>query len=248
VSRERRFFVDDIDATSIALDLGESHHLVHVLRLREGAEVSVFDGKGRAALARVLEIDGDSVKLQPVSPEPSRESSLALAVAIAPPKGDRMSLVVQKLTELGAVRIVPLVTDRGEVSRDRCTRSLERWRRVALEACKQCGRSFVPGIETPRDLSEISAIDDDSFTAFDRVLMAEPGAGPLPPIPSPERLLVLVGPEGGWSEPERALADARGLTRFGLGPRTLRTETAAIAAASVLQFLFGDWKVSAVRG
>lgn len=235
MSRARRFFADDVDAPTIVLAADEAHHLIRVLRLREGSDVVVFDGKGRAARARVEEIDGESVTLRTLRPEPARESSLDLTVAVAPPKGDRMSLVVQKLTELGALHIVPLVTERGELDRDRCRGNLRRWRRVALEACKQCGRSLVPEVEMPQDLTEIAD------RPAGRVLMAEPGADPLPAVSASWRLLVLVGPEGGWSESERSFADTRGLTRFALGPRTLRTETAAIAATSVLQFLAGDF-------
>ncbi len=235
MSRDRRFFAADVDAPEIELDPEEAHHLIRVLRLREGAEVVVFDGKGRAARARVREVAGDSVKLETLSAEPTRESPLSLSMAVAPPKGDRMSLVVQKLTELGIFHIVPLLTERGEVNPDRCRRNLERWRKVALEACKQCGRSLVPTIEPPRAFSDVAAPSSSP-----RLLMADPEAGPLAPVSSARPLLLLVGPEGGWSESERSVARDRGLSRFGLGPRTLRTETAAIAAASVLQFLAGD--------
>lgn len=238
MSRERHFFVADLDAPKIVLGPDEAHHLVRVLRLREGAEVFLFDGRGRAARARVLGLEGDSVTLGAVSPEPSRESFLSLAIGVAPPKGDRMSLIVQKLTELGVVRVVPLVTERGELDRERCQRNMERWRRVALEACKQCGRSLVPEILTPQAIEEVADLP------VDRTFIAEPGAEPLTAIPETSgELLVLIGPEGGWSEKERAVALAHGLTRFGLGPRTLRTETVAIAAASVLQFLAGDLKI-----
>jgi 16S rRNA (uracil1498-N3)-methyltransferase len=234
MSRERRFFAADVERPTITLDPHETHHLVRVLRLRVGAEVSVFDGKGRAARARVVALEDDSVELETLSPEPARESSLSLSFAVAPPKGDRMALVVQKLTELGVLRIVPLVTVRGEVDRDQCLRNVERWQRVALESCKQCGRSLVPAIDPPADLAEVAARSQG------RLLVADPGSAPLPARESAEGLLVLVGPEGGWSSDERSFAEARGLTRFALGPRTLRTETAAIAAASVLQFLDGD--------
>jgi 16S rRNA (uracil1498-N3)-methyltransferase len=199
-----------------------------VLRLREGAEVSLFDGEGRAARAEVARISGREVELRVIDPEPSRESPLALTIAVAPPRGDRMSFLVEKLTELGVSRIVPLQTERG-----RSSESVERWRRVAMEACKQSGRSLAPACEEPRSVA--SVLDEPGA-----VLVAHPGAPPLATGSGIERVLVLVGPEGGWSEKELASARTRGAAFFGLGPRTLRTETAAIAVATLLEYRSGD--------
>jgi 16S rRNA (uracil1498-N3)-methyltransferase len=234
VSRERRFFAPDLGGETVVLAPEEAHHLVEVLRLAEGAEVVLFDGKGGAARAVVLEV-APSVTLRLLGREPARESTLALALALAPPKGDRMTFIVQKLTELGVRRIVPLVTERGEVDEGDCRRRLPRWRRVALESCKQCGRSRIPELEPPLRLEEV--LRGHSGPSF----MAQPGGSPLrSAIPRGSPILVLVGPEGGWSEGELDLAAAHGAASLGLGPRTLRTETAAIVAAALVQFLGGD--------
>jgi 16S rRNA (uracil1498-N3)-methyltransferase len=227
MSRERRFHVARVDLDRVMLSPEQSHHLVRVLRLTTGAEVSVFDGKGGSARAHVERIEGKEVELRILGPEDSRESPLSLTLAVAPPKGDRMSFLVEKLTELGVSRLIPLETARG-----RSRSSLDRWRRISLEACKQSGRSRALEIEAPRAVA--SVLEEPGV-----LRMAHPGAAPLV-VPAAERLVVLVGPEGGWSEEEIALARSRGAEIFGLGPRTLRTETAAVAAATILQHLVGD--------
>jgi 16S rRNA (uracil1498-N3)-methyltransferase len=227
MSRERRFHVPDLDSPTVTLDSEEAHHLIHVLRLREGAEVSLFDARGRAAKGRVLRIAVDLAQVEVLGPEPSRESPLQVTIAVAPPKGDRASFLVEKLTELGVARIIPLETERG-----RSGGNLERWRRIALEACKQSGRGRVPTIEPQRSVATV--LEDPG-----RILAAHPGAPPLSLRESTD-VVVLVGPEGGWSETELAHIASRGATLFGLGPRTLRTETAAVAAATLLQYLLAD--------
>lgn len=228
MSRERRFHVSSLESETVRLSSEEAHHLVEVLRLHEGADVSLFDGKGSAARAKVHRIAGGEVELSILGPEPSRESPLSLTLAVAPPKGDRMSLLIQKLTELGVARVIPLETERS-----RSRGSLERWPRIALESCKQSGRSRVPEIVPPRRFEEV--LDEGGS-----LMAAHPGAPPLSRLPAGSPIVALVGPEGGWSEDELARAASRGVTLFGLGPRTLRTETAAIAVATLFQFLAGD--------
>jgi 16S rRNA (uracil1498-N3)-methyltransferase len=227
MSRERRFHVPDLDAPTVTLDSDEAHHLIHVLRLREGAEVSLFDARGRAAKGRVLRIAGDEARVEVLGPEPTRESPLQLTIAVAPPKGDRASFLVEKLTELGVVRIVPLETERG-----RHRVNLERWRRIVLEACKQSGRSRAPVVEPPASLT--SLLEEPG-----QLLAAHPDSPPLA-FAAAENVIVLIGPEGGWSQKELTLLASREVTLFGLGPRTIRTETAAIAAATLLQYLAAD--------
>lgn len=230
MSRERRFFVADIDASPLALSPDEAHHLLHVLRLREGADVVVFDGRGRAARAKVLDIIEDSVTLEPLEDVSPQESPLDLTVAVAVPKGDTMSLIVQKLTELGVHAVQPLLSDNGEMSSAAVTKRCDRWKRVALEAAKQCGRSRLPRIEPPATFDAV---------ARNGALVLTPGAPPLT-ASLDERTAVLIGPEGGWSIDELEIARDRKLPVFGLGPRTLRTETATIAAATLLQWRAGD--------
>ena len=232
MGRERRFFVPNLGASRVELVDEEAHHLSHVLRLVKGDTVALFDGKGHAASATVARIDGDVVELEVGDSLPTNESKLALTLALAVPKGDTMSLIVQKLTELGVATIQPLVSDNSEMPADAVTKRINRWQRVVLEAAKQCGRSRLPVIETPKPFAALARPGASVLT---------PGA---PPLASSEKLsaspVVLVGPEGGWSQPELQLAQERSLTVFGLGPRTMRTETAAIAAATLMQWLAGD--------
>jgi 16S rRNA (uracil1498-N3)-methyltransferase len=232
MARERRFLVADLHAgRRVELTPDEAHHLLHVLRLHEGDTVALFDGMGRAARASVARISGVTVELDVGSPLPANESSLEITLAVAVPKGDTMSLIVQKLTELGVTKIQPLVSDNSEMPPDAIVKRISRWQRVALQAAKQCGRSRLPSIEPPKSFGELACRD---------ALVLTPGAPPLnEPVSSPT---VLVGPEGGWSEAELHVSDERDLSVFGLGPRTLRTETAAIAATTLLQWLGGDFR------
>jgi len=227
MSRERRFHVSSLDSETVELSPEQAHHLLDVLRLREGAEVALFDGNGGAARAKVQRIAGREVELRLLGPEPSRESPLSLTLAVSPPRGDRMSFLIEKLTELGVARVIPLETERG-----RAAGNLERCRRVALEACKQSGRSRAPAIESPRSMA--SVLEEPG-----PVVVAHPGA-PRLAVGAVDKIVALVGPEGGWSENELSLAAARGVTLIGLGPRTLRTETAALTIATLLQYLAGD--------
>ena len=235
--RERRFFVQRLDTANLELDEKESHHAVHVLRLRPGDEVSLFDGRGRANRGHVVETGGERVTIEVGAALRSNESPLRLSVAVAVPKGDTMSLVVQKLTELGVSRIRPLVAERSESTRAAIDARLKRWQRVALEAAKQCGRSAIPELSAPLSLEEL--LDSEVPHA---VWIAHLDAPPL----TPERIgedrtpTLIVGPEGGWSAHEIELTSVSSVERFSLGPRTLRVETAAIAAASLFQWLAGD--------
>ncbi len=233
VSRERRFLVDNLNAPSVVLTSDEAHHLIHVLRLSTGDEVALFDGRGTAKSARVTSIHTNNVELELGDPLPTHESPIALTLAVAVPKGEKMSLIVQKVTELGVAAVQPLITDHGEVGEDWIQKRLERWRRVALEAAKQSARSRVPRIETPKSFDDLDIMKRDT-------LLLRSGAPPLREKPSTNQPIIAIGPEGGWSTRELALAHERAVLELSLGPRTLRTETAAITATAIVQWLSGD--------
>lgn len=211
-------FVDDLAAPE--LDAGDRHHLERVLRLRPGDELTVSDGAGRWRAARLgpsLDDLGPIVDVERATP--------ALTVGFSLVKGDRPEWTVQKLTELGVDRIVPLTTDRTVVRWDgaKSARNGERLRRIAREAAMQCRRVWLPVV------ADVESFDD-AVAAAD-VCVADPGGLP----PSLERPSILVGPEGGWSDRERARVDAS--ARVALGPHVLRAETAAIAAGTALAML-----------
>ena len=218
--------VDDLDAPGLGSD--DAHHLGRVLRLRAGVEVCATDGQGgwRAttfAGGDRLEVAGE-VQRQP-RPEP------LLTVAFAPVKGDRPELVVQKLTEVGVDRIVPLVTARSVVrwDGDRAAKQMERLRRVAQEACGQCRRLWLPEVGLGLDAPVTPAALLDALGGAGTVV-AEPGGGAL----GSSARTVLVGPEGGWAPEELAAADDGGAGRCTLGPHVLRAETAAIVAGALM--------------
>lgn len=206
-------FVRDLEA--IELDDDDRHHLQRALRLRPGDQLAVGDGAGRWRPARfgaVVEADGEVVV------EPARATSFT--IGFAPVKGDRSDLIVQKLTELGIDRIVPVLTERSVVRWDaeKATRNAERHRRIVREAAMQSRNPWLPAVEPLTTLERFLA---DQPAA----VLAEPGGG----RPGPDVAAIAIGPEGGFSSDEVALADT-----VGLPGRILRTETAAIAAAVLL--------------
>ncbi|MGH9087838.1 MAG: 16S rRNA (uracil(1498)-N(3))-methyltransferase [Acidimicrobiales bacterium] len=204
------------DPADPALSDADRHHLGRVLRLRSGEAVVATDGRGRWRSCRygegVLTPDG------PVEAEDAPQPPLT--VAFAPVKGDRPEWVVQKLTELGIDRIVPLATDRSVVRwrGDRRDHVLERLRRVVVEATAQCRRVWLP------DVTDVEVLEP--LAALGGLALAQPGGPPL----CPGTTAVAVGPEGGWSPGELAL----GLPTVGLGPTVLRAETATLAAGVLL--------------
>jgi 16S rRNA (uracil1498-N3)-methyltransferase len=178
---------------------------------------------------------------------PVPESGLAITLIQGISRGERMDFVVQKATELGVSRIVPVRTARSVVRLDavRGRRRQEHWRAVAASACEQCGRSVLPRVDPPRPLSELLADLRDDPPEGARLMpdAAAPGIGALQP-PAAGSVLILIGPEGGLDQEEKAMAARQGFVAVGLGPRVLRTETAALVAVSVCQLLWGDLSAS----
>lgn len=246
----RRFYAPpsafDSNANDVTLAPDEARHLRDVLRLKVGDEVYVFDGAGKEFQCSVAESRRDSAKLKLVSEvAPARpESPLALTLAVALLKGEKFDLVVQKATELGVLRVVPVVTKLADIRlRDEsdATKRVARWQRIALEAAKQCGRAVVPEIANPVPFQ--SLIQD--FGEGRKLLFSERDGQPLreatqsfPAEPSP--LTALVGSEGGWTDEELEAARQAGWPVVTLGGRTLRAETAAIAITALLQHIGGD--------
>lgn len=218
-----------------------AHHAREVLRLSAGAHVRVFDGAGAEFEATLDTLTRREVVAHVgarVAPRP--ESPLHLVLAVPPLKGDRMELVIQKATELGVAEIRPVVTARTEaVGRPALQGSRqERWEKVASGAAEQCGRAVVPRLAPAITLDALLAAPFDGR----RLAFLElPGEPPLPPSsPAPSRVLALVGPAGGFEPSEVARLREAGFQGTSLGPRILRTETAALAAVTALQMLWGD--------
>ena len=231
VPASAHLFVASAAELDDAIDVGgeDGHHLARVLRLRTGETVTVADGSGRWRPYRVGGVTNAGVRLD-ATDDLAAEPALAprLAVAFALTKGDKPELVVQKLTELGVDRIVPVLAERS-VSRpdaDRANGAAERWRRIAREAARQCRRATLPAVEELRPLATLAG--------HPGLVVAERGGQPVGALGSPlgEEILVVVGPEGGLSEPE--VEALKPWARLDLGPHILRAETAALAAAALL--------------
>jgi 16S rRNA (uracil1498-N3)-methyltransferase len=245
----RRFYAPpsafSLATSRLTLEADEARHLKDVLRLRAGDEVYVFDGEGQEFQCSVEKIDRDSADLMIVGQvDPAKpESRLQLTLAVALLKGEKFDLVVQKVTELGATRLVPLITERADIrlrdDRD-VDKRVTRWQRIALEAAKQCGRGRLPEITQPVPLDRL--LQEEK--APTRLFFSERHGNRLglnQPQPE-ERVIAAVGSEGGWTDREIQMAEDFGWSIVTFGGRTLRAETAAITVAVLLQHLYGDLK------
>lgn len=240
----RRFFAPpsafNFNQHVVTLSADEAKHLREVLRLKAGDDVQVFDGAGREFRAIVSQARRESAELE-IGDEiesPKPESPLELTLAVALLKGEKFDLVVQKGTELGVNRFVPLVTRYADIRlRDEsdAAKRVARWQRIALEAAKQCGRAVVPEINAP--VSFTSVLDENPCLMF-----SEREGQALNTDLEAQSLTAIVGSEGGWSDEELDQARAAGVPIVTLGGRILRAETAAIATAVLLQHLYGDLK------
>lgn len=224
----RRFYLpQSFDSPAIRLTGSEAHHLGRVLRLQPGDEVTLFDGRGIEVRARIDAVAADTVDLVVVARAATESTGNALTLATAVPKGERFDWLVEKATELGVARLVPLITDRSVVHPGES--KLERLRRTIVEASKQCGRSRLMELTAPIAWHELV----ESEFSSGEVWVADPSGEPLPHA-TDDRLqpaIVAVGPEGGFTVDELELARERGAKLVGLGTTILRVETAAIALA-----------------
>jgi 16S rRNA (uracil1498-N3)-methyltransferase len=242
--RQTRLYIEGEYATGSELEVGteKARYLGRVLRLRVGDPVIVFNGTGAAYSAEIAAFSrsGATLGVRDAITTGS-ESPLKVHLVQGISRGERMDFVVQKATELGVKRITPLLTERGVVKLDR-TRAEKRrqhWQKVAASACEQCGRVRLPLLDAPERLDAwLSA--KPRHAELDVIL--RPGATQsLSTIDKPaSKICILIGPEGGFSDAECQLADTARFVPVSLGPRVLRTETAAAAALAILQARWGD--------
>ena len=242
--RHVRLFSPKTIAPHGEIELGafEANYVSRVLRLKPGNMLIVFDGNGGEYEAEFLSANRNSLRLAVGQHHfTERESGLELILAQGISRGDRMDIAVQKSTELGVARITPILTSRSTVRLDSAQEKKRqaRWQSIAVNACQQCGRNRVPDIETPQEFSAwIGGLDEHGVK-----LILRPGAvAPLARANTTDRkITLLIGPEGGFDAREIATAQVAGFEAVSLGPRILRTETAAIAALSILQATLGDF-------
>ena len=225
----------------VSLPEHAAHHAREVLRLRAGASVRVFDGTGAEFEATLDTVTHHEVRARLGPAVPARpESPLRLVLALSPLKGDRMELVIQKATELGVAAIWPVITVRTDAAARPALRGTrqERWHKVASGASEQCGRAVVPEVASTTTLDGLL---ERPFAGARVVLLETPDQSPLADAAAqPEALLVLVGPAGGFDPLEVERLKLAGFAAAGLGPRILRSETAAVAAVAAAQTLWGD--------
>lgn len=218
-----------------------ANHIARVLRLAVGDALTLFDGEGGEYAGRIQAIAKGTVLVEVGERcAVERESPLSLTLAQGVSRGERMDWVVQKAAELGVSRLVPVLTERSVVRLDaRQALSKQRhWQGIAIAACEQCGRDRVPEVAVPVPLPELL---HGLAPGGSRLLLSPEGTATIAGLdPLQASLTVLIGPEGGLSEGEQRAAHTQGFQALRLGPRVLRTETAAVAALAVLQHRFGD--------
>lgn len=220
----------------VELDGAPAHYLRNVLRLKEGAELLLFDGQSGEWLAKVVLVRKGRMKL--VAERRTREAEAVpdLWLAFAPVKRQSTDWLVEKATELGAARLLPIITHRTVVERVK----LVRLEAITIEAAEQCGRTRLPDISEPLPLAQFLAERDQQRTLY---FADESGGEPTASAFTPRAACILTGPEGGFTEEERAaIRGASNSIAVSLGPRILRAETAALAALATYMAVAGDWR------
>ena len=242
----RFFFVEpsQVSVNRAILEGGEASHLRNVLRLKRGDAVGLVDGTGFEYEAVIDRIVPGRVELEITGRRRSPgKAALSLTVAQGFLKEKKMEALVRQLSELGATRFVPMVSERAVARPDagRGAFRRERWRKIAVESLKQCRRGDVMAVDEVHVLKDVLARGRDHELSL---FFWENATAPLPRVesgrPQPASILAVLGPEGGFSDAEAQAALDAGFQCVRLGPRILKAETAAVAACTVLQYLFGD--------
>jgi 16S rRNA (uracil1498-N3)-methyltransferase len=254
--RLTRVYVDEalIPGNSLELSRDSAAHVAKVLRARSGDELVLFNGDGQEFTGVIEAVRGSRVTASiGAARTVDRESPIKIALVQCVPRGDRMDFIVQKSTELGVARIVPVLSQRSVVKLDdsQAASKQAHWHAVAVSACEQCGRNRLPGVEAPQPLLNfLGSLPARESSALRLVLEPDRDNGPrcasrvdagVAPI---THIDIAIGPEGGFTAEELEALELSHYVRVGLGPRVLRTETAAIAALVMLQCWFGDMSVN----
>ena len=215
---------------------------IQVLRLNAGDAVILFNGTGSDFDAVLEEVGRRHALCRIIAQrQPENESPLRITLAQAVSSAEHMDYTIQKSVELGVARIQPVISTRSaaRLSAERTEKRTRRWQDIAISACEQSGRSIIPEVLPPLPFAEYLR---QAHTGL-RLIASLNRAQTLAAIaPQPEKAVLLAGPEGGWTAEEEAAAAAAGFTAISLGPRVLRTETAASAAIAAMQALWGDWR------
>ena len=223
------------EGATVELDTNQANYLGNVMRLGPGAELLVFDGRSGEWLARIADAGKKRMTLAVERRTREPETIPDLWLAFAPVKRAQTDWLVEKATELGVARLLPVMTQRTVAERVK----LERLESIAIEAAEQCGRTRLPDIAEPLTLKQLLAAREERLLYFADEAGGEPLADALHPGPA----LILTGPEGGFTDEERAaIRAAPNAVAVSLGPRILRAETAALAALAAFMAIAGDWR------
>lgn len=223
----------------IDLDSDAVGHIARVLRMQSGEAITLFNGDGNEYHAVLVDVEKRKVTAQiNGSTQPARISPLKIQIGQSISRGDRMDYAIQKATELGMSSMTPIQSERCEVrlKSDRLSKKQQQWQQLAISACEQSLRTDVPKIEQPCSLDQWL----ENCQAELKLVLHHHCATPLADFTPPKSIALLIGPEGGLSEAEVQKAIDAGFQSVAFGPRVLRTETAPVAALSILQYLWGD--------
>lgn len=222
----------------------KSHYLISVLRCHKDDELILFNGKGGCFRTKILKVDKKEVITEVIEKFPcDTESPLYIILVQGLVKGEKMDMIVQKTTELGVKKIIPVITKRSQL---RDTKKVQRWRKIAEEAARQCGRSIVPDIQ---ELVRFGNLFKDNTEKKKGLIFYEGGERKLSETVEilktelkeiGEDIYLIIGPEGGFAEDEIKMANDKGFLITSFGRRILRAETAAISSVALIQFLLGD--------
>lgn len=224
---------------SLQLDNDAANHVGRVLRMQAGQALQLFNGDGNNYAATITEVSKKQVTVKIIDAQANPvESPLNIHLGQAISRGDRMDFAIQKAVELGVTEITPLFTERCGVKLDgeRLSKRNEQWQKIAISACEQSGRSVIPVVHPAINLDQWLAQDTNSLQ-----LTLDPRASAtIKTLTASQHIRLVIGPEGGFTDIEVAATSLAGFTGIQLGPRVLRTETAALSAISALQLQFGD--------
>ncbi len=242
--RTPRIYTDQPLVTGSQAVLGpqETRHLVQVLRLKKGAEITLFNGDGHDYPA-LLEVCSKKQAVAEVLSKSQQESPppLAIHLGIGVSRGERMDFALQKSVELGVSTITPLFTERSvvQLQGERLQKRIQHWRQVVISACEQSGRKRLPDVHEPAALDRWIQTEDNTYA----LLLDHRSTSSMSDLDPPaDKVRLLIGPEGGLSEEERGQARSSGFRGVRLGPRVMRTETAPLAAIAAIQTLWGDFR------
>ncbi|WP_110953319.1 16S rRNA (uracil(1498)-N(3))-methyltransferase [Anaerosinus massiliensis] len=240
----RRFFIQVPLQDKITISGDDAHHIIHVLRYKIGQNFIVVDVNGKIAETEIIEIENDILTLQIVSIlEENTEAPIEVTLAQCLPKSDKMDFIVQKAVELGVSRIIPVISQNCVVKYDDAKKEARRkkWQKIAIEAAKQCGRTILPTVSPIMQLKQLQLeLQQDTIAFMCYEGQADAAIKSLLTTTEAKKFLILIGPEGGFTQNEVTDCKEFGVRVVTMGPRILRTETASLAAISMVMYQNGD--------